>query len=299
MTTPRIGLLSDIHLSRARPWFHANWELLLAELAAAPPPDMFIITGDCALDAPVREDDLAFARQQFDRLPAPWHALPGNHDVGACHPEGAGEDLVSEPLLAAWNRHFGADYWVLDVPGWRLIALNSLIPGSNLPAEHEQAAFLDNAIATAGFNRVAILTHKPLCIHDVTEPAPSAACWRPGTRELIQRHVREGRVSLIISGHLHEARDRLIAGARHLWLPGLAFVIDMPGEWRTIMGGRKRVGHATLELGAAPAITWHEPASLLNIDIGGWMRAGGIGLYGPLAGEGLPFPPFPTQGDHS
>lgn len=291
---PRIGLISDTHLSRARPWFHANWELLLAELAKAPPPDMFIITGDCALDAPVRVDDLAFAREQFDRLPAPWHALPGNHDVGACHPEGAGETLVSEALLGAWNRHFGADYWVLDLPGWRLIALNSLLPGSNLPAEHEQAAFLDNAIATAGFNRVAILTHKPLCLHDVTETANSAACWRPATREQVQRHVREGRVALIISGHLHETRDRLIAGARHLWLPGLAFVIDMAGEWRTVMGGRKRVGYAMLELGAAAAITWHEPAALLNIDITGWMRAGGIGLYGPLAGEDLPFPAFPT-----
>ena len=293
----RIGLLSDVHLSRARPWFHANWELLLAELARAPAPDMFIITGDCALDAPVREDDLAFAREQFDRLPAPWHALPGNHDIGACHPEGAGEALVSQALLAAWTRHFGADFWVLDVPGWRLIALNSLIPGSNLPAEHAQAAFLEDAISTAGAQQVAVLTHKPLCLHDVTETANSAACWRPQTRELLHRHVREGRVALIISGHLHESRDRIIAGARHLWLPGLAFVIDMPSEWRMVMGGRKRVGHATLELGAAPAITWHEPASLLNIDIGGWMRAGGIGLYGPLAGEGLPYPHPPTSGE--
>lgn len=64
----RIGLLSDIHLSRVRPWFHANWELLLRTLDAAPPPDLFIITGDCALDAPSREDDLAYARAQFDRL---------------------------------------------------------------------------------------------------------------------------------------------------------------------------------------------------------------------------------------
>ena len=200
-------------------------------------------------------------------------------------------------LLAAWTRHFGADFWVLDVPGWRLIALNSLIPGSNLPAERAQAAFLEDAISTAGAQQVAVLTHKPLCLHDVTETANSAACWRPQTRELLHRHVREGRVALIISGHLHESRDRIIAGARHLWLPGLAFVIDMPSEWRMVMGGRKRVGHATLELGAGPSITWHEPPSLLNIDIGGWMRAGGIGLYGPLAGEGLPYPHPPTSGE--
>jgi 3',5'-cyclic AMP phosphodiesterase CpdA len=293
----RIGLLSDIHLSRARPWFHANWELLLRALAATPPPDLFIITGDCALDAPVREDDLAFAREQFDRLSAPWHALPGNHDIGACHPNGGGEMLVNEALLAAWGRHFGADHWVVDVPGWRLIALNSLTPGSGLAAEQAQSAFLDASIADAGARRIAILTHKPLCIHHVQETATSAACWRPETRELILRHSRAGRIDLIISGHLHEARDRIIAGARHLWLPGLAFVIDIAGEWQPAFGGRKRVGCVMAEFGATASFTNVEPPALLNTDIGNWLRGGGIGLYAPLAGEDLPYPTPPTPGE--
>lgn len=290
MSGPRIGLISDTHLSRARPFFHANWELLLRELAAAPPPEFFIITGDVALDAPVREDDLAFARAQFDRLPAPWHALPGNHDIGSNPPDLRGEHVVDEALRVAWLRHFGADWWQLDIGGWRLIGLNSLIPGSFMPAESEQADFLEDAIATAGTRRVALLTHKPLCIHDVLETERSTNCWYLEARELIQRHVRDGRVAVIISGHLHEARDRMIAGARHVWLPGLAFVNDMECEWQPPRGGRKRVGHVTCELGAEARFTWHDPNRLLNIDIGNWLRGGGIGHYASLAGDAEPYP---------
>lgn len=289
----RVAFLSDTHLSRSRPWFHANWELLLRD-----PPDaeLFVITGDCALDATMREDDLAFARKEFDRLPAPWMALPGNHDIGACHPHGGGEHLVDDALLGAWRRHFGPDFWLHDLPAWRLIALNSLTPGSGLAAEAEQAAFLDQAIASAP-GQVALLTHKPLCIHDVLETAPSASAWLPQSRELIQRHARAGRVALIISGHLHESRDLVIGGARHVWLPGLAFVADIACEWRPARGSRRQVGFMTAEFGAEARFTLHEPPALLNTDIGNWLRAGGIGLYGPLAGEGLPYPHPPTTGE--
>lgn len=290
MRPPRIGLISDTHLSRARPFFHANWELLLGEIAKAPPPDGFIITGDVALDGPVREDDLAFAREQFNRLPAPWHAIPGNHDIGSNPPDLRGEHVVNEALRAAWLEQLGLDWWSLDVGGWRLIGLNALIPGSDMPAEHEQTAFLDAAIADAGARQVAFFTHKPLCIHDVLESGRSTACWYPEAREMIQRHVRAGRVALIISGHLHEARDRVIAGARHVWLPGLAFVTDMECEWQAARGGRRRVGHVTCTLGPEPRFEWHEPNALLNIDIGNWLRDGGIGHYASLAGVAEPYP---------
>lgn len=295
MSPPRIGLISDTHLSRARPFFHANWELLLAELAEAPPPDLFIVTGDVALDGPVREDDLAFAAAQLNRLPAPWHAIPGNHDIGSNPPDLRGEHVVDEALRGAWQRHFGPDWWSLDLGDWRLIGLNALIPGSHMPAEQEQADFLEDALAGAAGRQVALLTHKPLCIHDVTETEHSTACWYPGARGLIQAHVRAGRVAMIISGHLHEARDRVIAGARHVWLPGLAFVTDMPCEWQADRGGRRRVGHVTATLGAEASFEWHEPDALLNTDIGNWLRRGGIGHYASLAGEARPYPGlFPT-----
>ena len=162
-----IVLLSDIHLSRARPFFHANWELLLRDLGTRPAPDLFIVTGDLALDGPIRSDDLAFARTQLDRLPAPWHAIPGNHDIGSNRPDLRGEMVVDAARRAAWLEHLGPDWWSLDLPGWRLIGLDCLIAGSGLDAEATQAAFLDDAIAGAGGRQVALFYHKPLCVQDV------------------------------------------------------------------------------------------------------------------------------------
>ncbi len=297
MSAPaRLLLLSDIHLSRARPYFHANWELMLREIAQMPAPDLVIVTGDLALDGPSREDDLAFARAQLDRLPAPWHAVPGNHDVGGNASDARGEHGVDEALRDAWLRHFPSDFWSLDIPGWRLIGLDSLICGSGMTSEAEQAEFLDAAVAGAGSSRVTVFMHKPLCLHDVLESEQGTTCWFPSTRELLQRHVREGRVQLLVSGHLHEARDRIVSGTRHLWLPGLAFVNDAPCDWQASRGGRRRVGFVTAVMEAAPRLEWHEPDSLLNIDIGNWLRVGGIGLYKPLAGEDQPYPGlFPTS----
>jgi 3',5'-cyclic AMP phosphodiesterase CpdA len=296
MTATRLGLLSDLHLSRARPFFHANWELLLRELDRQPPRDRFLITGDIALDGPVREDDLAFARAELDRLPAPWHALPGNHDIGINPPDIRGEALVNAERLAAWRRHFGADAWQFDLPGWRLIALNSLVPGSGLAAEAEQAALLEAALDGAAGRRVMLLTHKPLCVHDMLETALTTSTWTPEGRRLVAPHLRAGRVAMVVSGHLHESRDREIDGVRHLWLPGLAFVTDMAGEWQPSRGARRRVGYATMDLGAEARVTWHEPPALLNTDIGNWLRSGAIGLYGALAGEAEPYPGlFPSK----
>lgn len=291
MSAPaRILLLSDIHLSRARPYFHANWELMLREVAAMPKPDLVIVTGDLSLDGPSREDDLAFARAQLDRLPAPWHAVPGNHDLGGNAPDARGEHVIDDGLRDAWLRHFPNDFWSLDVPGWRLVGINSLICGSGMRGETEQAEFLDNAIAGAEGRKLAVFMHKPLCLHDALEPEHTTSCWFPPTRELLQRHVREGRIAMLVSGHLHDSRDRIVSGTRHLWLPGLAFVSDMACEWQPSRGGRRRVGFVTAVLDAEPQFTWHEPNALLNTDIGNWLRMGGIGLYKPLTGEEQPYP---------
>ncbi|HEY4251199.1 MAG TPA: metallophosphoesterase [Roseomonas sp.] len=290
-TAPRIALISDIHLSRARPYFHANWEILLQDLARVA-PDLVLVAGDISLDGPHREDDLIFARAQLDRLPAPWRAVPGNHDVGNNIPDLRGEAIVTEPLRAAWLRHFGADFWSLDIGGWRIVGLDSLIGGSGFAAEAEQVAFLEQAVLEAAGRKVALLHHKPLCAFELLDTEISQSFWYPATREPVLRLMRDGLIHLCLSGHLHESRDRLIAGVRHVWAPGVAFVQDIAGEYLPERQGRRRVGYMTLELGAEIRVTLREPSQMLNIDIGGWLRSGGIGHYATLAGDapylGLP-----------
>ncbi|MBR0641250.1 metallophosphoesterase family protein [Plastoroseomonas hellenica] len=283
-TAPRIALVSDIHLSRARPYFHANWEILLQELVQEA-PDLVLLAGDIALDAPHREEDLAFARAQLDRLPAPWRAVPGNHDVGNNIPDLRGEATVTEARRAAWLRHFDEDFWALDIGGWRIVGLDCLICGSGFAAEAEQAAFLERAVAEAAQRKVALLYHKPLCAFELLDTEVSQSFWYPEVRETVLRLMRDGVVRLCMSGHLHESRDRLIAGVRHVWAPGIAFVQDIAGEWLPERHGRRRVGYMMLELAEEPRVTLREPSRMLNIDIGNWLRSGSIGHYGTLAGS--------------
>lgn len=282
----RIALISDIHLSRQKPYFHLNWELLL-EALAEDKPDHILVGGDCALDGPHREDDLAFAREQMERLPAPWHAVPGNHDVGNNLPDLRGESTVTEAKREAWLRHFGRDRWVVDLHGWRFIGLNSLIVGSGFAAEAEQEAFLTEAVADAAQRRIALLYHKPLCIFSTLETAMSQSVWYPAARAPVTRLIREGRVQMLLSGHLHESRDRQVEGLRHVWIPGTAFVQDIAGEWLPERHGRRRVGYLLMELDKQPRIRLREPMPMVNMDIGNWLRTG-IGHYGSLCGP-LPY----------
>ncbi|MEH2478091.1 3',5'-cyclic AMP phosphodiesterase CpdA [Nitrobacteraceae bacterium AZCC 2146] len=281
--TTHIALISDIHLSRQRPYFHVNWEILLEELAAVA-PELVLVAGDLSLDGPHHSDDLAFARAQLDRMPCPWLAVPGNHDVGNNLPDVRGETTVTGERVATFRNLIGPDFWLHDVPGWRIIGLDSLICGSGLAAEQEQAVFLRQALDTTGGRKVALMYHKPFCLDRPDETAPSQSFWYPQSRALLGEHLSEGSLHLLLSGHLHESRDRLIGTARHIWAPGVAFVSDMTCEHQANRGGRRRVGWMEVRLGDEVVVALHEPLAMMNTDIGNWLTTG-IGHYAVFAGQ--------------
>lgn len=290
-----IVLVSDTHLSRARPFFQFNWEIFL-EAMQADPPDLVLAGGDIALNAPSHPDDLLYAREQLDRLPCPWAMVPGNHDVGNNPPppeavDTRGEATISQVLLDRYRSVIGPDFWMRDVDGWRIVGLDSLLCGSGLPAEAEQAAFLDEAVTGAGARPVALLFHKPVFRDDIGETDIFQSVWYPRARGLIRPYL-DGRVRLVLSGHVHEGRDETAGPTRHVWMPSLAFVTDMLGEWRPEMRGRRRVGWLRLRLGEEIELVRAEPDELLTTDISGWMRSGSIRHYETFTGHrrfpGLP-----------
>ena len=71
----RLALLSDLHFGRARPDLVAP---LLADLEAAR-PDLVVIAGDFVQRAFGRQ--FRMAQDFLDRVPFPWIAVPGNHDI--------------------------------------------------------------------------------------------------------------------------------------------------------------------------------------------------------------------------
>ncbi|MFB9947530.1 metallophosphoesterase family protein [Rhizobium puerariae] len=287
-----IVLISDMHLSRARPFFQFNWEMTVERLNETP-PELVLVVGDIALDGSHHPEDLAFAKAQLDRLRCPWLNVPGNHDVGNNLPDVRGEATINAERLKIYRDIVGADYWHHDIGQWRFIGLNSLLCGSGLSEENEQRQFLQVSIDSAGRQRVATLYHKPFC-HEAWDETPVGQhFWFQEARRLLIPYLEAGQIDLQISGHLHESRLKVIEGVPNLWVPSLSFSTDMTFDWRpNLFNGRRRVGLVEMQIaGARWSAKTVEPTELLNTDISGWMKGGNLATYSRFAGE-RPFAGF-------
>jgi 3',5'-cyclic AMP phosphodiesterase CpdA len=236
----RIIQLSDPHLSASRPFHQDNWEQVL-EALTADPVDLIVVTGDVVLSDPDEEDDHRFAREQLDRLPAPWRVLPGNHDIGDNLVSGAMAKRVDAARLARWQRHFGADRWSLSMDGWLLLGLNAqILNAPGLAAEAEQKAWLqavlDSAAAAAP---VALFLHKPLFMDHPSETAMDQSSLDLEARNGLLAMLAGRDLRLVASGHKHQWRAFDLDGVRHVWAPSTASVNGAP---RTRNWGLREVG---------------------------------------------------------
>jgi 3',5'-cyclic AMP phosphodiesterase CpdA len=172
----RVILVSDTHLSPAAPEAAANWDAVLRHIRAAA-PDVVIHLGDLTLDGTHDPGDLRYGRRQLDRLPVPWHAVPGNHDVGdnprPGGPEGSAVDATRQQR---WGEIIGADHWSLTLDGWLLLAINAQLVGSGLAAEESQWSWLEQQLSGRRADQpVALVSHKPMAAGDAARaPVPAA-----------------------------------------------------------------------------------------------------------------------------
>jgi hypothetical protein len=136
------------------PWCVSNFEAM-ARIIGARSPDLVVNTGDIAFNGADVEDDLAYARACHAGLDAAVRAVPGNHDVGD-NPWGLGvEQPITDPRLERYRRHFGDDFWSVDVASWHFIGANAQLFGSGLAVEEAQWSM-------ASGRPVALFVHKPL-----------------------------------------------------------------------------------------------------------------------------------------
>src|ERR671910_532963 len=143
----RLRIASDTHLSTITPEAVANWRAVVADVGADP-PDIVVHTGDLTADGALRPDDLALAADELARIPVPWFAVPGNHDIGDT-PLGPGQagSIVSSGYVGQFRELFGPDHWAVDVGPWRLVGVDALVLGSGLPEEDEQRAHVRSGVA--------------------------------------------------------------------------------------------------------------------------------------------------------
>lgn len=249
----RVILVSDSHLSPSAPQARANWDAVVGYIAASR-PDLVIHLGDLSLDGAHDPDGLRHGRAQLDRLPVPWRAVPGNHDIGDNPSPGVpAGGTVDAARRQRWLDAVGADYWSATAGGWALLAVNAQLLGSGLEAEAAQWSWLEEqAAALGGGPPVALVTHKPVTAPETElAAAPSYRFWPPSARDRLARLFGGSPPALVLSGHVHQYRQLRLDGTDHLWVPTTWAVL--PDQVQPVFGA-KRCGIVSLTLGAEPSV---------------------------------------------
>jgi 3',5'-cyclic AMP phosphodiesterase CpdA len=255
-----IVVLSDIHLSPTHGFFWENW-CVAREFANAAKPDAVIVNGDLAINGPDSDAEIAFAATALGNLRTRVMALPGNHDVGDEPPGQDPDQIIDADRLARWDSSFATDRWALDAGGWRLVGVNAQLFGSGLAREDAQDQWLDEQLSTAG-RPTALFLHKPLFLDHPTDDDVTPSCMVPSARTRLLDKLNRSDVRLIVSGHLHQHRDRTFGGQRHLWVPAVAFASPQS------RGGDGRCGLMVLDFSPDSfEVTIERPPGLISHDL--------------------------------
>src|SRR5262245_22015452 len=225
----RIAHISDTHLSGNKPYFVGHFRKVASHIAHNG-ADLVLHTGDISLDGSAQEDDLIAARRLHAATGLPLRFIPGNHDIGDSQdaPELAGPPKPSRATRERYLRHFGQDYWGLPVPGWRILAINDFLLGSNLAAVDEQIGAVRQAAAAARGVRRALFTHRPLFHVSPDDAEIGGRFLNPRPRAGLLAALGEVAPALIGCGHVHQFVSKQgLAGpaSRQIWAPATSFVL--------------------------------------------------------------------------
>jgi 3',5'-cyclic-AMP phosphodiesterase len=238
--TVRIAHISDLHVSPEKPHFNANLATLFDELGRSR-PDILLNTGDLGLYGEKDNGDLAFAKAAHQASGITFHITPGNHDIGE-HPAIPKRVHVDEASLARYRAKIGPDSWVLDLPGWRLVGLNSLIVGTGLSGDLEQLEMLRKASADRAGRALALVMHKPLADLDYADTSVNGRFTTHGSRQLpcpsVSRQPDGWKPAYLGTGRV--IRDRRSVAA-DLWRQGARLSgASVPCGWQPCLSAEDR-----------------------------------------------------------
>jgi 3',5'-cyclic AMP phosphodiesterase CpdA len=268
----RIVQISDTHLSKRRPFFQHNWEILV-ELMNAEAPDLIVCTGDMTFDGAHFKDEFAFTARQFERIASPILFVPGNHDIGNSLPDvRGGEITITDERCHIYRHYFGNDCWFRDVgSSWRLIGLNSMLFGSGIDGDRQQSDMLEDAISTANDRCLMVFQHKPFYHRVPYERLPTQSALYPEHRVRLRDMLARARQVTVCSGHIHHYRTARWGKIAQIWAPATSFTIGIPGQKR--LPGTRRVGYLRHTLdGESHHHEFIEPCQFVNADFGNWGR---------------------------
>lgn len=156
-----------------------------------PVPDLLVITGDL-VERPDPES-YEFFRELIDPIRIPTYVLPGNHD----DPEMMLDAFADRPWFPAEAPTY---QYAIEVNGFRLLALNSHIGGSELPEfDGEHLAWLADELPRSDKPTLVAIHHPPMKT-GIEFIDMGGSEWFQGMKSVLegQEHVH-----LVICGHCH------------------------------------------------------------------------------------------------
>ena len=180
--------------------------------------DLVVNTGDLSLNDAENASDLIAARRMHEEIGLPWAAVPGDHDIGDNF-EVARGPRFDAARRKQWLDMLGGDYWMRDVPGWRLLGINALSLGSDIREAGAQIRFIFEAARTLGARRLALFMHNPLYLDYPHETRFTADSTTPVVRRLLLDSLGPVVPTLICSGHLRSHRELCHGQLRHVSAP--------------------------------------------------------------------------------
>ncbi len=180
----------------------ASLQAVVEQVARQQPViDLLLATGDISQDGS-SQSYLHFL-QQISALPAPMLWLPGNHD----------EKIIQLNLAEARSSR----QKVLDLAGWRVIMLDTAVPGQvHGYLAGPELELLQTALESSGHRQVLVCLHHP--------PVASGCTWLDrisltNADALFACLDPFPQVRAVLCGHIHQELDQLRNGVRILTSP--------------------------------------------------------------------------------
>lgn len=174
-------------------------------------------------------------------------AVPGNHDVGAEATDGTG--VLAE---AGISMHAGPP-WAADLPGIRLVTVDTTVAGRNSGTITEHAGEVARLVDEGGGPALVAMHHHPQRRPLPTHPPRGI----PGTEAVpfLDGLAGANPATMVVTGHSHRHR-------RHRWGPLTVAEVgspqDYPGTWAGYVVHEGGIRQVVRRVAAPEAIAWNE-----------------------------------------
>lgn len=245
----------------------ARLAVALEEIRGLGPSAVFF--GGDNTNQPVDRNAYRDALRPFlEKTPRPWHAIPGNHDIGSTVGWHHHDPARMKEACRVFCSAFGPDRWTCEAAGFRTIGVNSQIFGSGLADADEQATWLKAQLARPTHLLKAVFLHTPPYLvtpDDRFDDGSEQMCLRPEARRPLLDILHANPPALLITAHAHRFWVRREPAWDWLGLPatalGLEEMINVPSHH--VPAGDDRVGWLALR---REGTGWH--ADLHPVDHG-------------------------------